>query len=61
MSSTNNPANSPLQKSLPSKFYLSEELFAEEKEKIFCREWFCAAREEQVSKPGDYLVLDVAG
>jgi glycine betaine catabolism A len=58
--STNSAANSILQKSLPSSYYLSEEIFAQEKEKIFCREWFCAAREEQIALPGDYLVLDIA-
>jgi Rieske 2Fe-2S family protein len=61
MSSVNSPTDSVMQKSLPSSFYLSEAIFAAEKEKIFCREWFCAAREEQIAKPGDYLVLDVAG
>jgi glycine betaine catabolism A len=50
-----------LQKSLPSSYYQSAEIFAREKEKIFCREWFCAAREEEVAHPGDYLVLDVGG
>ena len=61
MGSTNTPTNSVLQKSLPSSFYLADEIFAVEKEKIFCREWFCAAREEQIAKPGDYLVLEIAG
>jgi Rieske 2Fe-2S family protein len=50
-----------LQKSLPSSYYLSAEIFAREKEAIFCHEWFCAGREEQLPNPGDYLVLDVAG
>jgi Rieske 2Fe-2S family protein len=61
VNSANISSNSALQKSLPSSFYLSDEIFAEEKEKIFCREWFCAAREEQFASPGDYLVLDIAG
>jgi Rieske 2Fe-2S family protein len=55
-----NGSNAP-QKSLPTSYYLSEEIFAQEKERIFCREWFCAGREEQLPKPGDFLVLDVAG
>ena len=38
-----------------------QEIFAQEKEQIFFREWFCAGREEQLPKPGDFLVLDVAG
>jgi Rieske 2Fe-2S family protein len=46
---------------LPSSYYRSEEIFAQEKEKIFWREWFCAAREEQLTKPGDFLVLEIAG
>lgn len=61
MSSDNTPSNVRMEKSLPSAFYLSEEIYAKEKEKIFCSEWFCAAREEAVANPGDYLVLDVAG
>src|SRR5512137_366638 len=52
---------SVLQKSLPSSYYLSEETYKREVERIFCREWFCAGREEQLQNPGDFLVLDVAG
>ncbi|HUI51293.1 MAG TPA: aromatic ring-hydroxylating dioxygenase subunit alpha [Terriglobales bacterium] len=54
-------ANSGMQKSLPSGYYRSAEIFAQEKEKIFCREWFCAAREAQIPAPGDVLVLNIAG
>ena len=50
-----------LEPTLPSSWYYSEDTFQLEKERIFCREWFCAAREEQVPKPGDYLVLDIVG
>jgi Rieske 2Fe-2S family protein len=52
---------SPLEKSLPSSCYLTDEFFARERELIFCREWFLAGREEQLPNPGDYLVLNVAG
>jgi glycine betaine catabolism A len=52
---------SPLEKSLPSSCYLTEEFFARERELIFCREWFLAGREEQLPDAGDYLVLNVAG
>ncbi len=56
------PSNSPgMQKSLPSSYYLSEEVFVREKEHIFFREWLCAGREEQLPKPGDFLVLDLLG
>jgi glycine betaine catabolism A len=50
-----------LEKSLPSSYYSSPEIFARERELIFSPEWFCAAREEDISTPGDTLVLDVAG
>jgi len=59
--SNDSPKKMVLQKSLPSVYYHSEEIFAREKERIFEREWFCTAREEQVARPGDYLVLNVAG
>lgn len=52
---------SGMQKSLPSGYYRSAEIFAQEKERIFCREWVCAAREELIPAPGDVLVLNVAG
>jgi Rieske 2Fe-2S family protein len=50
-----------LEQTLPSSWYYSEDTFQLEKERIFCREWFCAGREEQLPKPGDYLVLDIVG
>ena len=53
--------NSKMQKSLASGYYRTGEIFALEKERIFCREWFCAAREEQIPAAGDALVLNVAG
>ena len=37
------------------------EYFAREKERIFCREWVCVGREEELAAPGDYVVKDVAG
>ncbi|MGB2625989.1 MAG: aromatic ring-hydroxylating dioxygenase subunit alpha [Candidatus Acidiferrum sp.] len=61
MGSIDLTTRSILQKSLPSSYYLSDTIFAEEKEMIFCREWFCAGREEQLLNPGDYLVLNVLG
>jgi len=51
----------PLERTLPSRYYLSDEIFRREQERIFFREWFCAGREEQLPAPGDLVVLDVAG
>ena len=42
-------------------FYFSDEIFQREKDRIFCREWICAGREEELHRPGDYVVLEVAG
>ena len=61
MSDTSTKGNESLQKSLPSSYYWSEEIFAREKERIFFREWICAGREEQLPNPGDFLVLDIVG
>ncbi len=57
----NGVVRSQLEATLPRDFYLSEAVFQREKEAIFLREWFCAGRDEQLPRPGDYLVLDVAG
>jgi Rieske 2Fe-2S family protein len=54
-------AEPKLEKSLASEYYLSEEIFSEEREKIFWREWFYVGREEHIAKPGDSLVVDVLG
>jgi Rieske 2Fe-2S family protein len=50
-----------LQKSLPSSYYYSPEIYEREKESIFCQEWFCAGREEDLPANGSLLVLDVVG
>jgi Rieske 2Fe-2S family protein len=50
-----------LEPTLPREQYLSAEAFQREKERIFCHEWFCAGRAEEVPNPGDYLLLYVAG
>ena len=55
------PPQRTLERSLPRDYYVSREHFVLERERIFMREWFCVAREEEIPSPGDYLVLDVAG
>lgn len=50
-----------LQQALPSERYTTPESFTAERERIFARQWYCAAREEDVPNPGDHKVLDVAG
>jgi len=50
-----------LERTLPREAYLAPEHFAREKERIFCREWVCVGREEELGVPGDYVVKDVVG
>jgi len=50
-----------LEQSLPASYYLSPEVFQQEKERIFFHEWVCAGREEQIPSTGDYMAVDVLG
>jgi glycine betaine catabolism A len=57
------PANTikGLEQALPSSWYIDEAIYRKEKERIFCREWICAGREEELAAPGDYRVLEIVG
>ena len=37
---------------LPQEFFISPELFAQERERIFARRWVCIGRESKIAKPG---------
>jgi glycine betaine catabolism A len=50
-----------LQRTLHRDYYRTEAAFARERERIFFRDWFCLAREEEVAGAGDWLARDVAG
>jgi Rieske 2Fe-2S family protein len=55
------PKLAGLEPTLPSSWYRSERVFALEKERIFCREWVCVAREEELAHSGAFRVLDLLG
>jgi Rieske 2Fe-2S family protein len=55
------PAVAGLEPTLPSSWYRSPQVFALEKERIFCREWICVAREEELAAPAAHRVLDILG
>jgi glycine betaine catabolism A len=55
------PTLAGLEATLPSSWYRSESVFAVEKERIFCRDWVCVGREEELLKPGAFRVLDILG
>jgi glycine betaine catabolism A len=55
------PRLAGLEPSLPSSWYRSERVLALEKERIFCREWICIGREEELSGAGAFKIIDVLG
>ena len=48
-------------KTLPQQYFVSPEIFAEEQEKIFSAQWVLVGHQNQIAKPGDYFVAEVAG
>jgi phenylpropionate dioxygenase-like ring-hydroxylating dioxygenase large terminal subunit len=44
---------------LPRMIYNSGDFFEFEKEAVFAHEWLCVGREDQISKPGDYRVVEL--
>jgi Rieske 2Fe-2S family protein len=51
-----------LEPALPSSWYRSPQVWAAEKERIFCREWLCAGREAEIAnEPGAFRLLDILG
>jgi Rieske 2Fe-2S family protein len=48
-------------KTLPKKYFVSPQIFAEEQAKVFSSEWLLVGHQSQIAKPGDYFVAEVAG
>ncbi|MEP4146464.1 MAG: aromatic ring-hydroxylating dioxygenase subunit alpha [Halioglobus sp.] len=46
---------------LPSSWYLDDDVFELEREHIFMREWLCVGREEETPNAGSHQVLDLYG
>jgi Rieske 2Fe-2S family protein len=46
---------------LPQEYYISDEIFAQEQERIFAKSWLCVGRASKLTKPGDYFLADIAG
>jgi Rieske 2Fe-2S family protein len=55
------PPQRRLQRALPASWYLSDEGFQRERERVLYQQWFCAGRVDQVERPGSLVVVDVAG
>src|SRR6266705_277084 len=48
-------------KTLPQRYFISPEIFAEESQKIFATKWLLVGHQSQLANPGDYFVAEVAG
>ena len=48
-------------KTLPQRYFVSPEIFTEEHEKIFSRQWLLAGHQSQIAKPGNYILQNVNG
>jgi phenylpropionate dioxygenase-like ring-hydroxylating dioxygenase large terminal subunit len=48
-------------KTLPQRYFVSPEVFAEEQEKIFSMQWILVGHHSQIATRGDYFVAKVAG
>jgi Rieske 2Fe-2S family protein len=46
---------------LPGRDYHAPKVYELERERIFFREWFYAARADEAPEPGDFVTVDVAG
>src|SRR3954470_8738321 len=48
-------------RTLAAECYVSDEVFAHEREQVFARSWLPVAREEDLANAGDYVTMDVVG
>ena len=48
-------------KTLPAKWYISPDVFAQEEERVFRSQWLCVGREESLPRAGDFFTVERAG
>jgi Rieske 2Fe-2S family protein len=48
-------------KTLAQRYFVSPDVFAEERVAIFSRQWICVGHESELAKPGDYFLREIAG
>lgn len=48
-------------RTLDARWYLSPEVFQEERRRIFARSWVCAGRAEQLAAAGSFITVEIAG
>src|SRR5437868_6350335 len=47
-------------KTLPQRYFVSSEIFAQEQKKIFSSQWVLVGHESQIPKAGDYFISEIA-
>ena len=48
-------------KTLPGRYYTDPQLFAEEFERFYFRDWICVGRADHIPNTGDYFLRELAG
>ncbi len=48
-------------KTLPRRYFIADELFAEEAARIFSTHWICVGHDSDLARAGDYFLAEVAG
>jgi Rieske 2Fe-2S family protein len=48
-------------KTLPQKYFVSHQVFDEERQKIFARHWVLVGHDTEIAQVGDFLVAEVGG
>lgn len=48
-------------RTLSQRYFVSPDVFAEERAKIFARQWVCVGHQSHLVHPGDFLLQEVAG
>jgi Rieske 2Fe-2S family protein len=48
-------------RTLDARWYHAPEVFAQEQERIFGRDWICAGRSEQLERAGEFVLAEIAG
>jgi Rieske 2Fe-2S family protein len=54
-------ASSKSANTLPQKYFISEEIFAEEQKRIFSVQWVCVGHQNDIASSGDFFLANVAG
>jgi phenylpropionate dioxygenase-like ring-hydroxylating dioxygenase large terminal subunit len=48
-------------KALSQKYFVSAEIFSQEQEQIFSKQWLLVGHGSQIAKPGQYFLAQIAG